>query len=136
MYWTSLQILEVGDNTSKVIVKSLDGLTTKTYNLVITRADSLRDDDDDSLLNISSVNIEHSLRLYPNPTSGKLTIESSKWKIKTIEILDISGKSVKTYSDISSMETSIDVSELPKSTYFVVIHNEEGRKITRKFVKE
>ena len=73
-----------------------------------------------------------SLRIYPNPTDGKLRIESGELKIETIEIFDITGQVIKTYNSLT--ENTIDISELPNAMYFITFHS-EGQKITRKLVK-
>lgn len=65
---------------------------------------------------------DNKLKLYPNPTSGKFTIESEG--IKSVEIIDITGKSIRNYQypDINSL--NIDISDLPKGAYFVHLKNE------------
>ena len=75
------------------------------------------------------------MKIYPNPTTGQLTIEGVELKIENVEILDILGRMVKTYRLNSSTNATLDVSELSNGTYFVSVYS-EGQKITRKFVKE
>ncbi|MCL2131425.1 MAG: T9SS type A sorting domain-containing protein [Lentimicrobiaceae bacterium] len=74
----------------------------------------------------------HELRIYPNPTDGKLIIESGELKIETIEIFDITGQVIKTYNSLT--DNTIDISELPNAIYFITFHS-EGQKIIRKLVK-
>jgi len=73
-----------------------------------------------------------SLRIYPNPTDGKLIIESGELKIKSVEIFDITGQVIKTYNSLTT--NTIDISELPNAMYFITFHSKE-QKITRKLVK-
>ena len=90
------------------------------------------------------------IQVYPNPTTGQLTIESVDMKIERVEILDILGKCVFTTPNPSKGGESstsaqfpsrggagvvIDVSHLASGAYFVSVYS-EGQKITRKFVKE
>jgi hypothetical protein len=69
--------------------------------------------------------------LYPNPTSSQLFIESDI-TIDKIEILDISGRAVKT---IVKPSYSIDVSDIPKGIYFLRLTTKD-RVHTQKFIKE
>ena len=106
---------------------------------------------------VGVVGIDNSnIKIYPNPTKGQLTIESTELKIEMVEILDILGKCVYTtslrgtkcrsnpennneYSGLlryaRNYEVVIDVSHLASGAYFVSVYS-EGQKITRKFVKE
>ena len=56
-------------------------------------------------------------RLYPNPTSGKLTIEFAESGI--LEIADVTGRRLKTVplNNTQSGKTVIDLSELPAGAY-------------------
>ena len=90
------------------------------------------------------------LQIYPNPTTGQLTIESTELKIERVEILDILVQCVFTTPNPSKGGESstsaqfpsfggagvvIDVSHLASGAYFVTVYS-EGQKIARKFVKE
>ena len=73
-----------------------------------------------------------SLRIFPNPTDGKLIIESGELIIENIEIFDITGQVVKIYNSLTN--DTIDISELPNAMYFITFHSER-QKIIRKLVK-
>ena len=76
------------------------------------------------------------LRIYPNPTTGELRIESSKFRVQSVDIYDVSGRKVLT-SPVSLMspETVLNISHLPAGLYFVKIHTEVGA-VVRKVLKE
>ena len=76
--------------------------------------------------------IATNIAVYPNPTTGKLKIESGELIIETIEIFDITGQVIKIYNSLTN--NIIEISELPNAMYFITFHS-EGQKITKKLVK-
>ena len=71
--------------------------------------------------------------IYPNPTTGLVTITGQD--LKSAEVFNTLGQKVATArSEGETMQ--IDLSELPIGVYFVNITNKEGRKCVRKVVKE
>ena len=66
-------------------------------------------------------------KIYPNPTSNIINI-SGDITIEFLQIFDISGKQLISKKD----SNSIEVSKLPKGTYFMKLNNKE----TLKFIKE
>ncbi len=69
------------------------------------------------------------LKLYPNPTSGKFTIESED--INSVEIIDMTGKCLKSYQYPGINILNIDISDFPKGAYFMHLQN-ENQSIVRK----
>ena len=59
--------------------------------------------------------------IYPNPTTGKLTIDNGQLKIENIEIYDIVGRKI--VNCPLSIDNSIDVSHLANGLYFLKIGN-------------
>ena len=78
--------------------------------------------DDD--INISEV------RLYPNPATHSLFIESSQ-TIEKISIYNVNGQVI---NELNSVNNSIDVSEFPVGLYFLRMST-EGKTLTKKFLK-
>ena len=73
------------------------------------------------------------VKVYPNPTSGKLKIENGTSEIEDVAIYDIFGKIQKIEN--WKTENTIDISHLPAGVYFVKISTEVGE-VTRKVLKE
>ena len=81
-------------------------------------------------LTVTDVGVnEHGLlniTVYPNPTTGKLTIETSDMRY---EIFDIYGRKLISdirypISEIGKSEIEINISHLPAGIYFVKVGNE------------
>jgi len=73
------------------------------------------------------------ISIYPNPTSGKLTIDNGELTIQSIEITDITGKVVKSFSNFQNSE--IDLSNLNSGIYFIKLQTDK-QVFTTKIVKE
>ena len=69
-----------------------------------------------STASVSDVN-QNSIKVYPNPTSGKLYINTLS-QVKKNKIIDISGRTVKDFNNVNSLK-SIDVSNLAPGIYFL-----------------
>ena len=72
------------------------------------------------------------IQIYPNPVKDELRIKNDELRIKSVEILDLSGK---TLLSQSSNLSQINVATLASGIYFVKITTDKGI-VTRKFVKE
>jgi len=71
------------------------------------------------------------IKIYPNPTSGTLRIESGDLQIENIQILDIAGKTIQQFNDTKT----INVSQLSSGIYFVKLRTDKGE-LTKKVIKE
>ncbi|MCL2290990.1 MAG: T9SS type A sorting domain-containing protein [Bacteroidetes bacterium] len=69
--------------------------------------------------------------LLPNPTTGKLQVQSSKFKVTSVEVFDVYGRKQKAES---RKQNEIDISELQTGIYFVRLQTEKGI-TTKKIVK-
>lgn len=72
-------------------------------------------------------------KYYPNPTSGKITIESDE-KIDDIFICDISGKIIKRIVIYDQKKFKVDLSEFPNGIYFIRFKPEGKSTITGKLI--
>jgi len=72
------------------------------------------------------------LQVYPNPTTGQLTINNEQLTINNVEIFDIYGK--KHHLITSSSNHLINISHLPAGVYFVKITTDTGIQ-TQKIIK-
>jgi hypothetical protein len=65
---------------------------------------------------------EYSMRLYPNPNNGTMTIEYKIVQEGSLEIRDISGKLVSKYNLNSSEESiSLDEDVLVNGIYYIIL---------------
>lgn len=74
------------------------------------------------------------VKLYPNPTNSKITIESQIINLKSIEIFNSLGLLIQAIPNENN-QLNIDVSSLQTGTYFVKIHSDKGAGVS-KFVKQ
>ena len=74
---------------------------------------------------INELTLEHNLKIYPNPTSTKVTIETNLDENFNISLLDISGKTI--YNNTSkSNYLTLDVSNYPKGLYLIKIESKKA----------
>lgn len=69
------------------------------------------------------------IEIYPNPTTGLLTIKLNQ-PIDKIELYDLTGKLV-----VTSRQLTIDLSGLTSGQYIMAIHLTTGQKIEKKIIK-
>ena len=84
---------------------------------------------------LSSTNSEvtnTSLKLYPNPTHDSFKVNKP---VKTIYIYDTTGKLVSSFDGSFKKEYLFDISQLPKSIYFVKFINNKGEQTSTKLIK-
>ena len=75
-------------------------------------------------------NTKSTIKLFPNPTKDKLSI-NSEYIISNIEIFDIYGRKV---FETKETNTEIDVSNLNKGIYFMRITDSSDKTTIKKFV--
>ncbi|WP_034057399.1 T9SS type A sorting domain-containing protein [Lacinutrix jangbogonensis] len=77
---------------------------------------------------------EATFAMYPNPTTGKLQIESTQTISKVI-VYNLIGQQVKTFN-MEADQNSIDISELKIGSYFVNVQSLSGNTYTKLIVKK
>ena len=60
-----------------------------------------------------------SFLMYPNPAKNSVTISSDK-EIENIQIINIVGKNIITINDVNSINSTIDITNIPSGVYIVV----------------
>jgi len=89
-----------------------------------------------ALLGINDNINENAIAIYPNPTNGKLLIESKDIIPLFVEVFDTYGRSVSSRSlNISTSLQELDISNLSAGIYLIDIHTDKGI-IHKKVVKE
>jgi len=82
----------------------------------------------------------HSIKLYPNPTEGKLTIQSKEVDVKlshSINIYNTQGalvEQINVNKETHSLE--LDITKMPTGVYFIHMHFSNGTAVTRKIIKK
>ncbi len=74
------------------------------------------------------------VKLYPNPASATIIIESQTINLKSVEIFNSLGQLIQAIPNDNN-QLSIDVSNLLTGTYFVKVHSDRGIGVS-KFVKQ
>ena len=77
-----------------------------------------------------------SVTIYPNPTTGELTIDNGQLRIDNVEVFDVYGRKLSSNHLItSSPHHLINISHLHSGIYFVKITTEAGE-VVKKVVKK
>jgi len=66
------------------------------------------------------------INIYPNPTSGFLTISTKEFKLNSICVLDMYGKVVKLFSFVHDQENTINIEDLPNGLYQFIIESNDA----------
>lgn len=77
-----------------------------------------------------NINKNSSSIIYPNPTTGRITIENSEYSIQNISVFDIYGRKVMK-SEVGRPKTEVDLSQQPKGVYFVKLNTAEGVRVEK-----
>jgi hypothetical protein len=79
-------------------------------------------------MNETATNI--SLTAFPNPTADNLTLQLSDFKTEKLsyQIYDLQGKQLSS-QQIVAPQTTIEMKNLPNSTYFIYVVNQENSKV-------
>ena len=85
--------------------------------------------------NLAVRNLEKEIEVFPNPTTGELTITNCELRITGVELFDIYGKKVSSHHlIISPSHQKVDISDLPSGTYILEIVLEND-KTCKKIIK-
>lgn len=85
---------------------------------------------DNNLLSTSETSKQR-ITFYPNPATDYVIVENLKPN-SSLELIDSSGKSVKTVSNIKSDKTEINIKNLPSGIYYLKIDGQSVQKIIKK----
>ena len=77
-------------------------------------------------LGVNDFNLNDNIKIYPNPTTGIFTIQSSLEDAINVQLFDILGKQVLKTFKIEKGIINIDVSDLSKGIYLLKLINKRG----------
>jgi hypothetical protein len=75
------------------------------------------------------------LRLFPNPTTDRVRIESAQSMIENIQVLDATGRLVASYLAKAQYQETIDLSAYANGIYFIQVRTDKGI-TTKKVIKQ
>ena len=79
--------------------------------------------------------MKSSVKIYPNPTNGQLTIDNGQLIINSIEVFDVYGRNLSKISNVkSNISNLIDISHLISGIYFIKIKTLYGM-VVKKIIK-
>lgn len=88
------------------------------------------------LLDLNENDLSDQIKLYPNPITENTTIELTKGhNIASIEIYSPIGKLIKTINPNETI-TMLDLSELAKGVYFLILKDSNVRTFTQRIIKQ
>jgi len=122
---------EISGETSQIFTATVNG----TYAVAITENGCV----DTSLcytVTISDVETitTSDITIYPNPAHDFVVIENSKLRIQNLEVLDITGKTIKQLT-VNNSEYKIQVEDLKEGVYFIKLTTNNTTEVVR-FVKK
>ena len=79
-------------------------------------------------------NKDLSILVYPNPTTGELTMDNEQLTIRSMELYDVTGKKQFSILNCQLSIEKIDISNLAKGIYFLKITTEKGV-VAKKVIK-
>lgn len=78
-----------------------------------------------STLAVEDAQKQNGIQVYPNPTSGFVTIQNSKnSNLKDVEIYNVAGQLIQKFNVNNAKNASLDMSQLQKGTYILKVNSE------------
>jgi len=79
--------------------------------------------------------LERSVGLYPNPTTGQLKIQSGFYTIAGVKVYDLQGRLVDLRSGTEQQQMQLDLSSLQPALYLVEVTTDHGT-VTKRLMKQ
>ena len=94
--------------------------------------DSIVEQIEITILGLSEIEEELNISIYPNPASNVLYIESNGAQLERFEIINYTGRQVLS-ANLNS--NNIEIGQLPKSTYILIVYSKTGIAFRTPFIK-
>jgi len=119
---------DLGDNTITITLTDTDG-NAATCSSVVTVTDPLVI----CALGNQGNELDTSIRLFPNPTDGQLTlVNENNMDIETITIFDFNGRTIQELAvEESSININFSIANIAQGIYFVKIQTDEASVVKR-----
>jgi choice-of-anchor B domain-containing protein len=83
-------------------------------------------------LGINENSLNNELAVFPNPASEAVYVSSQKTPITSLQLIDMLGKQLWSVKNLESLTETIDISQLSKGVYFIIINNQLTKRIIKK----
>ena len=100
--------------------------------LAVTKYFSYKVGDNCSSLGLDDEDLNNSIKIYPNPATDILHVNSHLIEIKKVEIYAVLGSKI---IEVNSNFNSIYINDLPKGIYLVKVYSENGSAV-KKLIKQ
>ena len=126
-------------NTNSYTITGLTGLTTYEIQVQANCGDGNLSDWTAAITpqttNVGIANyLENSVVLFPNPANEYIMVQSSRFNVQSVEVIDVYGKVINVMN-VTENPTRINVHGLASGMYFVRVTMEEGT-VTKTFIKK
>ncbi|MCL2041413.1 MAG: S8 family serine peptidase [Bacteroidales bacterium] len=147
LYRDAQLLATVEDNTYTDAVSDPDQRYCYTVTAICAGNTETEPSNEECLSVITAINeMDHQIKIYPNPTTGELTICDMRYEICDIAIFDVMGRTVLQSQtapppapfkggEFRTSHITFDLSNVPTGIYFLRITTENGV-IVRKVIKE
>ena len=125
---TIIRINVTSNNDTYIIPMSkiINGLDIDPNNWVLNRDSTISLDPSLISLNISNIELENSISIYPNPSKGQFTLENNLGRDYAITVSSVLGTPLFYAKKLGPIER-IDLSQFASGVYYVTINTEKGQ---------
>jgi hypothetical protein len=122
----------IAPTTDSYSVELLNALLQRTIEQMVFVADCGKTEKNAEPVDPKYISVQK-IKIYPNPTSGKVIIEAAK-EIKDVYVADFSGKLLKKIEPGNQKRFEIDLTPYPSATYFIRYVSGDGKQGAEKII--
>lgn len=126
-------LLGLGGGSLWPVFERESHLSCYTHNGITEYTDSTTTSCNPIIIGVTEQSDETPISIFPNPTTGIINLKTPTFEKTQIEIFDVLGKTIY-QKEISTPETEINLSSLPKGVYFLKAISGNKRSTTQKII--